>query len=155
MQKLNEWLEDETFDFISVNWLLHHLAQDSYRKTRRLQSETMSLIHKRIKPTGCISVYEDIIEGIVSDTLTSWFVYQITSAKLIAPIVRYYGGAPASIGVCFQSKKMLHDVFREAGYEVLHYISYKDFDLNPVKKLFLLIRSMRQALFLLALKEER
>ena len=154
VQKIHEWLEDETFDFISVNWLLHHLVQDSFRKTWRLQSETMRLIHKRIMPTGCISVYEDVIEGIVSDTFTSWFVYQMTSTKLIAPFVRHFGGTPAGIGVCFRSKKMWHDVFRKAGYEVLHYVSYKDFDLNPAKKLLLSIRSMRHALFLLTLKEK-
>ena len=154
VQKMHECLEDETFDIISVNWLLHHLVRDSYRKTCRLQSETMRLINKRIMPTGCISVYEDMIEGIVSDTFTSWFLYQVTSAKLIAPIVQYFGGTPAGIGVCFRPKEVWHDVFRKAGYEVVHYISYKDFDLNPLKKLLLHIRSMRHALFLLAAKKE-
>lgn len=36
MQKMQESLEDEASDFICVNWLLHHLVQDSYLKTRML-----------------------------------------------------------------------------------------------------------------------
>ena len=147
VQRIDQCLEDETFDLVTMNWLLHHLVLESYRDTCEFQLETLKSIRKRIKSTGCMSVYEDMINGIVSDNLASWLAYQVTAAKLIAPFVRYFGGTPAGIGVCFRPQKVWHKVFGEAGYTVLHYIPYKDFALHPIKKLMLNIRSMRHALF--------
>lgn len=62
-------------------------------------------------PAGSISEYKYIIEGIVSDTFISWFVFQMTSGRVIAPIVLYFGDTLAGIDVLFQSRKMCHDVF--------------------------------------------
>jgi hypothetical protein len=155
VQRMDQCLEDETFDLVTMNWLLHHLVLESYRDTCEFQLETLKSIRKRIKSTGCMSVYEDMINGIVSDNLASWLAYQVTAAKLIAPFVRHFGGTPAGIGVCFRPQKVWREVFGEAGYTVLHYIPYNDFALHPIKKLLLNIRSMRHALFWLEPQEER
>lgn len=112
---------DEKYDLIFFNWVLHHLVGKSYFQSRENINRTLRSAAPLLTDKGRISVYENIYNGLVVDAASSWIIYQLTSAKAIAELLRKRGANTAGVGVCFLSRNQWYRVFREIDFCVLDY----------------------------------
>lgn len=149
-EEMHRHLGGRRFDLITLNWMLHHLSAGSYHRTRGHQRAVLREVQRFLAPRGRVSVFEDLIEGLLVPDLPSWLVYQVTSSKLLAPVVRRLGANTAGTGVCFLTERQWRGVFRRAGYAVAEYIPYWAWQLSRAKCLVLHIKTMRNGLFWLA-----
>lgn len=149
-EQMHRHLGGRRFGLITLNWMLHHLSAGSYHRTRGHQLAVLREVERFLAPGGRVSVFEDLIEGLLVRDLPSWLVYQVTSSTLLAPLVRRLGANTAGTGVCFLTERQWRGVFGRAGYDVAQYIPYWAWQLSRVKCLVLHIKTMRNGLFWLA-----
>ena len=147
VENLENYLNTYDIDIVFINWVLHHLVSDSYQKTRSNIVNTLTII-KRNKHVKYLSIFENMYNGILFDSLPSRLIYQITSLKSIKLLARKMGANTAGIGVSFLSKKMwiklFSSIFGEAN------INAKDFHYWKVpfiRKIFLHIKNINMSLF--------
>ena len=112
---------DGRFDVVFVHWLLHHLIGNSYVETRRNQLVTLANLAQYLTERGRISVFENTCNGWLVDNLPGWLIFQISSAKAIAPITRRMGANTAGVGVCYLSKDQWLSTIQRSGLRVLEY----------------------------------
>ncbi len=143
IEQIDEHLSGRRFDLISIHWVLHHLVLTSYHDTRRHQAAMLGKLASHLAPGGRISVFEDVIDGLVWPNLAGRIVYGVTQSKLAAPLVRRLGGNTAGVGVCFLTHHQWCDVFAACGLNLLHYTTYEPWRLPRWKRAALLMRSMR------------
>ncbi|MFH1214203.1 MAG: class I SAM-dependent methyltransferase [Candidatus Neomarinimicrobiota bacterium] len=115
---------NEKYDLIFLNWLLHHLVDNTYRLTRQNIDGILLTIRSLLADRGRVSIFENMYNGLIFDRAPGWLVYQLTSQKLIAPIVAKAGANTAGVGVCFLSEKQWHSCIQGNGFEILDY--YRD-----------------------------
>ena len=149
-EDMHRHLGGRRFDLITLNWMLHHLSAGSYHRTRGHQRAVLREVGRFLAPGGRVSVFEDLVEGLLVRDLPSWLVYQVTSSKLLAPLVRRLGANTAGTGVCFLTEHQWRGVFRRVGYAVRKYVPYWAWQLPRAKCLILHIKTMRNGLFWLA-----
>jgi SAM-dependent methyltransferase len=94
-----------SFDLISCNWVLHHLVDSTYHKSREHQMGALRQMKRLLTPRGRISIYENNYAGFLHPGLPGRIIYEVTSSKLLAGISRRLGANTAGVGVCFLSKE--------------------------------------------------
>lgn len=111
--------QEQSFDIITINWLLHHLVGPSYETCAENCRVTLQKCEKLLKPGGTIIVAENMFDGFAGCNLPSWLIYRITTlqASWFVPIARRFFNT-AGVGVCFRSAKAWQQVFREAGLTI-------------------------------------
>src|SRR5690606_9089556 len=92
------------YDLVFFNWVLHHLVGDGYGKSVHHVDQTLRKAVALLTPNGHISIFENMYNGLVVDNAPSHIIFNLTSAKAIAPIIRRLGANTARLGVCFHSK---------------------------------------------------
>ena len=107
------------YDIIIVNWLLHHVVGDSYALTRRNQVSTLRTLGTLLTERGRISVFENVYDGLLIESLPGWLIFQLSANQTIGPITRRLGANTAGVGVCFLSKKQWLSTMNDAALEVL------------------------------------
>ena len=136
---------DAKFDVICVHWLLHHLVSHSYRGTTRNQLATLAALRTLLKPSGRISVFENMCDGWLFEGFPGWIIYHLTSARSIASVMRAMGANTAGVGVCYQSTRQWlrtaasADLLIDAYGEPDHWI----WPLKPLWRAILHIRRIR------------
>lgn len=93
-----------SFDMISCNWVLHHLVDSSYEKSRQHQLGSLRQMKRLLTKRGRISIFENNYAGFIHPGLPGRIIYEVTSSKLLAPMSRRLGANTAGVGVCFLSK---------------------------------------------------
>ena len=136
-EDLDELFGKRKFDLIAFNWILHHLVLDSYDKSIELQRTVIENARRLLKPGGVISVLENLYEGAIVDVAPSRLIFELTSSKLLEPIVRRLGANTAGCGVCFRSRKSWQEGAENAGLAVKTFIELTPKPIGLVKELLL------------------
>ncbi|MEH1816440.1 MAG: class I SAM-dependent methyltransferase [Nostoc sp.] len=155
VEELNNLFEDNTkFDLIFFNWSLHHFVKNSYHQTRKIQREALINARNLLSENGCISIFENMYDGIVFTKLPSYLIFYLTSSKILAPIMKKLGANTAGCGVCFLSKPQWEDIINNAELMVSQYTDYEKWkDVNIMRRIFLHIGPVRHGHFWLSKKE--
>jgi hypothetical protein len=109
------------FDLISINWVLHHLVGHSYRESRQHQLSTLQALRGLLTERGRLSIYENNYLGWVFRDLPGRMIYELTSSKLLSPVVGKMGANTAGVGVCFLSQRQWFDTVGKAGFRLLEF----------------------------------
>ena len=110
-----------SYDMISCNWVLHHLVDSSYSRSREHQLNALKQMKRLLTPRGRISVFENNYAGFVQDNLPGRIIYAATSSKILAGLARRMGANTAGVGVCFLSKDEWLKTLGRAGLAVRAY----------------------------------
>lgn len=149
-ENLPDILEDNNkFEIIFLNWMLHHCVLDSFTKTKKCQREILKKAMMALKDTGRIVVFENLPQGLLGETLCSYMINRVTSSKTIAPFVKKMGGNTAGIGIGFLGEKQWQKQFALAGLTIENFKLFNEWKLNLIKKYLLTIKDMRVGLYVL------
>jgi SAM-dependent methyltransferase len=110
-----------SYDLISCNWVLHHLVDSSYSRTRAHQLKALSEMKRLLTNKGRISIFENNYFGWALNDLPGRLIYELTSSKLLASVTRRLGANTAGVGVCFLSQDEWLRTFARAGLSVRTY----------------------------------
>jgi len=110
------------YDLVFINWVLHHLVGDSYRKSRQNQLATLQALRGLLTGRGRVSIYENNYLGWWFPDLPGRLIFELTSSKLLSPIVGKMGANTAGVGVCFLSKRQWFETVAQAGYQVMEFV---------------------------------
>ena len=111
------------YDIVFINWVLHHLVSQSYAQSRSNIVSTLNIVASLLSERGKISIFENMYDGLIIDSLPSYLIFHLTNSKAIAPLIRKLGANTAGIGVCFLPQKQWTSVFRQS---CLHLLNYTD-----------------------------
>jgi len=150
---LERRFEGQEFDLICFNWLLHHLVLRSYDATCRLQLQTIAAARNLLSSRGKICVFEDLYEGIFLDTLPSRIIYQLTSSRILSPLIKRMGANTAGCGVCFHSLSQWDEFFREGKLAIEQFHTYEKWPVSQLRRIALHLGSARIGQYLLAPKQ--
>jgi ubiquinone/menaquinone biosynthesis C-methylase UbiE len=142
-------LENQKFDVIFMNWVLHHFVKGGYLSTLETQVRILGEAKKCLSKNGRIIVIENLPEGLFGETICSFIINRVTSSKLIAPIVKKMGGNTAGIGVCFLGKYQWLKQFSLSGLQSENTVLFQTGKLNFIKKTLLTIKNYRHGIFVL------
>jgi len=146
VENLENYLDTYKIDIVFINWVLHHLVSNTYKKTRSNIINTLSII-KRDKQIKYLAVFENMYNGIIIDSLPSRMIYQITSLKSIKQLARKMGANTAGIGVSFLSKKMWIELFGSIfGKENIEITDFHFWKVPLIRKIFLHIKNIHMSL---------
>jgi ubiquinone/menaquinone biosynthesis C-methylase UbiE len=147
VDQLEEIFPNQTFDIITINWVLHHLVGPTWRKSVSNAIAALEIAARLLSPSGMIIVAEDMFDDIFGGDLPSHVIFAITSIKnhRFAKLARCCFNT-AGVGICFHSQSAWEALFRRAGMktEQTFFGEYLPSDLK-----------MRLMLPLLALKSRR
>ena len=154
VENLENYLNTYNIDVVFINWVLHHLVSDTYKKTRSNIVNTLSII-KRNEHVKYLAVFENMYNGILFDTLPSRLIYQITSLQSVERLTRKMGANTAGVGVSFLSKKMwiklFSAIFGEANIRVTDFHLW---EIPIIRKIFLHIKNIHMSLFWIKINYE-
>jgi len=143
-------LEDNAYDLACFNWVLHHLVTDSYAETQQMVARVLADIMTKLKPSGRISVFENMYQGMAFDDLPGKLIYALSSSRALAPWMKRLGANTAGVGVCFHSRQTWLRIFRRAQLQVLCYDEDQPWRVSLHRRALLHIRGVRVGHFWLA-----
>lgn len=94
---------EESFDLISLHWLLHHLVGESFRETRANQVNTLRAARGLLSSRGRVSVFENDYHGWAPEPYPTWLIYQVTASRPLTRVAGALGANTAGVGVGFNS----------------------------------------------------
>jgi ubiquinone/menaquinone biosynthesis C-methylase UbiE len=148
-EEIEGLLQDQKFDIIFMNWVLHHFVKGGYSKTLQTQVNILSQAKNLLSENGRIIVIENLPEGLFGETICSFIINRVTSSKIFAPIVKKMGGNTAGVGICFLGEQQWLKQFLLAGLCKESIFKFPKWQLNPIKKTLLTIKSIRVGIFVL------
>lgn len=115
VSELTKILGSNTFDAITINWVLHHLVGNSYDRSRANAVACLRICREHLNERGAILVAENMFDGYLGTNLPSRIIFAITSIqyKPFARVARRFFNT-AGIGVCFQSGRSWQRIFNES-----------------------------------------
>ncbi|OGP57435.1 MAG: hypothetical protein A2162_08595 [Deltaproteobacteria bacterium RBG_13_52_11b] len=120
---------ENKFDLVTLNLVLHHVvARASYSRCLDNISGVLRSVRTILSERGRVSVFEQMYIGLFLDVAPSWIIYQLTSHKTMANIIRKCGANTAGIGVCFLTYKQWCSVIQRIGFR----FEYTEDGLFPV-----------------------
>jgi ubiquinone/menaquinone biosynthesis C-methylase UbiE len=144
---LSNLIEANKFDFIFMNWVLHHFVKNGYLDTLECQANALCQAKALLKEDGQLIVIENLPEGLFGETFCTFIINKVTSSKIIAPLVKKMGGNTAGIGICFLGKKQWIKQFKKVGLSIEHLVTFREWELNQIKKTILTIKNIRVGIF--------
>jgi hypothetical protein len=126
-----------------MNWILHHLVDDSYSKTTENVKTLLRDISQILNSDGKISILENMYDGWAFDNLPGHMIYHLTRAKTLEQFVRILGANTAGTGVCFRSKKAWLKLIENEGMRTLRYSDYDKWRVPFYRKLLLHFGNIR------------
>ncbi len=107
------------YDIIFCNWILHHLIHNkSYIKSKRNINASILRLKKLLAPGGKISIYENMYNGLLIDSLPGIIIFHLTSIKFASKIIKRLGANTAGVGVCFLSYNQWCSLFKDCKLRV-------------------------------------
>ncbi len=140
--ELQKYVEGK-FDVVFMNFVLHHLVTNGYRKTRQLQVDVLKSASSVLADAGRISILENIYDGAIVRGLPSFLIFRLTSLRIIAPIIRKLGASTAGVGVCFLSRKQWLSSLDSASLKSINYIDHAAFRISLLKRVVLHLGNIR------------
>ena len=120
IENISEILAGRRFDYITLNWVLHHLAGKNYRLSQENQLNTLIRCRALLKTNGKLIIAEHMFDGYLESNIPSHIICTITRMKwgwFIGLAKRFFN--TAGVGVCFQSQRAWQHMFAEAGFDVV------------------------------------
>lgn len=144
IENISSSLADKKFDIILLHWVLHHLVENNYTSSINNIEKTIKIAKKHLcDDNGVISIYENLYDGYPIHILPSHIIYNLTSNKFLAPLIRRLGANTAGCGVCFLSLKKWNDVISNSGLTIIDCEEYEAFEFSFLKKLLLNLHLVR------------
>ena len=131
------------FDILSLNWVLHHMVSGSVEETRQLIRKTVSHAVASLKPGGRLVVFENVLNGLVNDDLSSRLLHRGTSNKMIAGLTKRMGANTAGVGIYYLGRDSLLGLMKEHGMRLDDEFA-GSFQPYGRKNLLFLARSVRE-----------
>jgi ubiquinone/menaquinone biosynthesis C-methylase UbiE len=147
VESLDHMFPPESFDIITVNWLLHHLVAPSYRNCADNCRTALMKCQRLLKKDGVVIVAENMFDGFGGSNLPAWIIYMITTIRtpwFLALSRRSFN--TAGVGVCFRSSGAWQAVFREAGLRTMYDDQGQVWELTGKRKLLFPLLAIRQVL---------
>ena len=119
IEQISELLGGRTFDYITVNWVFHHLVGNTYQGCWRNCIHVLLQCKMLLRPEGKLIVAENMFDGYLKSNLPSYIIYGITAIRwpwFVRLAKRFFN--TAGVGVCFHSRRTWQQMFSEAGFEV-------------------------------------
>jgi ubiquinone/menaquinone biosynthesis C-methylase UbiE len=120
IEYMTDILHGRTFDYITVNWVFHHLVGRNYRACRKNCINTLKQCKGLLKPNGTLVIAENMFDGYLESDLPSHVIYAITATRwpwFVRLVKRFFN--TAGVGVCFHSQRAWQHMFGEAGFYVV------------------------------------
>jgi SAM-dependent methyltransferase len=136
-------LLNQKYDIIFFNWLLHHLVGNSYTESKNNILSALNSAVPLLSEYGRISIYENMYDGLILDSLPSSLIYNLTSNRAIAQITRKMGANTAGVGVCFLSKNQWISTLKKTDLELIKYSDDDKWSIPLTWNVFLHIESIR------------
>ena len=118
---------DRKYDFVVVNFVLHHIVKNTNHQTYEAQKNFISKVSSMLNEHGVIFVEENIYEGVFGTDLGGRVIYEITKLKSLAPLTRKLGANTAGEGVRFRNQRSWDMMFRSVGLRELDFVVNKEF----------------------------
>lgn len=115
-------LAGQTFDVITINWVLHHFVGPSYRASVENVRGALSMAASMLAPGGVIVVAENMVDGFLDSDLPSRVIFGITANQhpgLVRLARRWFN--TAGVGVCFHSQRGWDRLFRDSALATRHF----------------------------------
>lgn len=139
-------------DIVCFNLILHHLVGASDHETYKMQEHALSVWHSTVR---VIFINEYIYESFLSENISGWLIYQITSNSVLSKLGNFVAKFMPSlkantfgVGVRFRSHTEWRKIFVSLGYEVVATKIGKQETISFPRRL-LLIKNCRRDSFLL------
>jgi ubiquinone/menaquinone biosynthesis C-methylase UbiE len=130
--------DNNTFDIIEFNWVLHHFVSHSYASTYDLQMRSLEKAYQLLKPGGVVVIFENFYEGFIDNDIPGNVIYHLTSSSVLKKLTKHLGANTAGVGVCFHSQKKWINMIKDVGFEIDSAQHCYDFgNLSIVKQLAL------------------
>lgn len=107
----------ERFDMLCLHWVLHHMVKRTWRSTVDEQGSILRHALALLAPGGRLCVFENCYQGFGIPALSSWFVFQMTSSRMLAKITRIGGANTAGVGVAFHDEQSWRRLFHRSGWK--------------------------------------
>ena len=120
IENMGEIFAGRRFDYITMNWVLHHLVGKSHRLCQENQLNTLIRCKALLRPNGKLIIAEHMFDGYLESNIPSHIIYTITRMKrgwFVGLASRFFN--TAGVGVCFQSQRAWRHMFAEAGFDVV------------------------------------
>lgn len=114
-------LAGQTFDVITMNWVLHHFVGPSYQASVDNVRSALSMAGSMLSPQGVVVVAENMIDGFLNSDAPSRLIFGITANQnphLVRFARRWFN--TAGVGVCFHSQSGWDRMFRDSALVVRH-----------------------------------
>ena len=145
---------DETV--ICFNLILHHLVGKTEASTLDLQSKALKIWKSSLRQ---IFVHEYIYESYISEKISGFLIWKITSNKIlsklcmsVSKIVPSLRANTFGVGVRFRAKREWVDIFESIGFKIVGYEKGKDEGVSIARRM-LLIKNCRRDSFVLESKK--
>jgi ubiquinone/menaquinone biosynthesis C-methylase UbiE len=108
-----------TYDFITVNLVCHHIISHSNIDTFEAQVNFLKDASNFLEAQGVLLLEENIYESYLFEDLCGRLIYEITSLRGIEKITRKLGANTAGEGVRFHSDTTWRKIFARSGFKVV------------------------------------
>jgi hypothetical protein len=137
---------DETFFFIHVRNVLHHLVGITVNESRNMVKKSLLALRDHLDDSGFLLILDEHWEGCVIPTSSRTLVFFLLSVARRLNIKFPHRLHLKGLIVCFYTISELENMFKDCGFEVLQ---FRDFPLpnNRLKK-FLFLKRWGTMLFI-------
>ena len=143
----------EPFDVVVFNMILHHLVGDSDEATEDNQKNALRVARGLLNKGGRVVLNEYCYSGFVKDDLSGRLIYEITSSRALAGLVRTIGrlfpnhlaANTVGVGVRFRPLLSWARLGTEAGLVLERMIDGPPDPPSLARKCLLLIREVRRS----------
>jgi ubiquinone/menaquinone biosynthesis C-methylase UbiE len=142
-------LAGQRFRLIFMMFVLHHFIVDGYPETIAKQIDILDQCRRLLTADGCLIVLENLPESFVSNRLTNYLIYRLSSSRRLAGIVRAMGSNTAGIGVLYLDKTRWLESFRSAHLVADNFCEVLHQDLTLSRLGLFGIRQLNRGMFLL------
>jgi ubiquinone/menaquinone biosynthesis C-methylase UbiE len=144
VELLDSQFPPQSFDVITLNWLLHHLVGSSYAACSENCHAALAKCRTLLRPDGVLVIAENMFDGFGPNNLPSRIIYMVTSIRAgwFVKISRKHFNT-AGVGVCFRSTGEWRRLFQEADLATVYD------DLGMVKNDLSLLRRAQFAMLAL------
>lgn len=117
----NDLNTKETFDYIHIKEVLHHVTGPSIKESRNLLIQSLINSQNHLNNNGYILIHEPFYESYFIPTCTRTIIFYLLKLqnllKIKIPLKEFISG----LDVCFYTRNELRKIFKDLGFEVVDY----------------------------------
>ena len=134
---------DERFDLIFFNWVLHHFVENSYKGSINTISNALQSGKQLLSANGLISIIENCYLPFWTESLPSKIIYHSLSSKSLSFVTKQLGANTSGTGVCYLSESLWCSMLEDASLKVMACESMGSLRTNLLKKIVCQIKGIK------------